>query len=561
MGLGAIFSLCVNLMIYPLKLYRRWKTCPKGAWVHLRLDGPVPIVAQPRPFWVREPYHPSLGDIRAVVDALIEDPKPEGLLVELQGELTSAATRTALVRELRRVRGTGKRLVIHLGRGGDSGTLLLSSVADRVLMAPATALGPLGFQVGSWFAREALDSLGVVPEVLAAGDFKTAGEPFTHRTMSEPQKEQLGRLLDVMWDELVDALCRGRNKERKDVERWLNLGLIDAENALSEKIVDAIAHDDEVPFLLNEKRAEKEATLVDAMTYLVARTTKLLPQIRRRPKVAVVEIKGAIVENSPVPSAQVAEEDVVIEALDAVREQPFDALALLIDSPGGGVLASEKIHRAVQRIAEKKPVVAVMGGVAASGGYYIASAAHHIVAQPTTITGSIGVVAFRAAVGPWLEKLGVHRETMVRGEKADLFSLTRPLNEGEKSTLEAHLAQAYDTFLQRVATGRKMTVERVKQIAGGRVWAGTDALNHGLVDALGGTDDAMRFLASKLDVEVGGLDKILVGGAQKPPWAYLLQGALPRMPGASVALRAMAFASQREQVFALWMPGLFGGDL
>jgi protease-4 len=162
------------------------------------------------------------------------------------------------------------------------------------------------------------------------------------------------------------------------------------------------------------------------------------------------------------------------------------------------VLASEKIYRAVAQLAEKKPVVACFAGVAASGGYYVSAPCHAIVAQPTTITGSIGVVAFRAAIGPLLARLGVASEVLTRGQHADLMTLSRELRDDERALLEAHLASAYREFVSLVARGRKRSVDEIMAVAGGRVWTGRDALDHGLVDALGGLDEALSQVSKRV---------------------------------------------------------------
>lgn len=518
----------VALLFFPLVWLRRSRAAQRDGWVHLELEGALVEFSQPtskleRALSVGGESAVSLHGIRSLIDEIVDDPRVAGLAVSLQRLELSAATRTGLRAELKRVRTAGKRLVVHLPRGGATGELLIASVADRISLGVRTSLGPLGFKMGGTYVRGALDRLGVVPEVLAQGAYKTAGEPLMRETMSDPQREQLGRILDELERELIDGLAEGRKVEIEVAKGWVNRGLIDADDAVSLGLVDELINDDQLPARLDAMRGsgEKhaaatpstvtpvvpgdastshhaddksadEARVTPATSYLKRRRTKLWKPLRPAKVIAVIEIHGAIVEKGMPSLGASASDTTLVKLIDAAREHPRIAGVILhVDSPGGGVLASEKIYRAVARLADKKPAVACFAGVAASGGYYVSAPCHAIVAQPTTITGSIGVVAFRAAVGPLLGRLGVASEVLTRGQHADLMTLSRELREDERSLLETHLANAYREFVGLVARGRKRSVEEILAVAGGRVWTGRDALDRGLVDALGGLDEAL----------------------------------------------------------------------
>jgi protease IV len=492
--LVALVRNLLRLLTVPTRLWARARACPPGAWVQLSIDGSIIELRRPRSRlpWARQ-QHPGLAldRLRELVDAMLADPSPAGLLVTIKRLHAPAAFRTAVYGELRRLRDAGRKVVIHLPGGGSSPELLLASAGSRVLLGAQTTLGPLGFHLSSLYFRDALDKAGLVPDVLAEGAFKTAGESLARNSMSEPQKEQLGRLLDVLYDEQLDALCQGRGVDREKAIAWLDRGLIDAEQAVSDGLADAAIHDDELLHLLEPSRSLGPARTIGAGSYLRRRARPLFVPLRRAPIIAVIEAHGPIVEHAPGRFGSFCDAEKLVDLVAQAEKNPnVVGVVLHIDSPGGGVLASEKIHRAVSRLASAKPVVSCFGGVSASGGYYIAAATHAIVARPTTITGSIGVVAARVLPGPLLERLGVKPEVLRRGAHADMMSMTRPFDEQERRLFEAELERAYKHFVALVARGRSKRPEDILPLAGGRVWTGRDALERGLVDRLGGLSEA-----------------------------------------------------------------------
>ncbi|MFO0659431.1 MAG: signal peptide peptidase SppA [Polyangiaceae bacterium] len=546
-------NLCA-LLVFPLFLLRRFRATPAGGWVHLEIEGQVVEIATPRSrlaqsFGSQQEQGLSLHGIRTLIDELIDDPRVAGLAVSIQRLEAPAATRTAIRAQLARLRAAGKRVLVHLPRGGSSGELLIASAADTIAMGIRTSLGPLGFKMGGTYVRGTLDRLGIVPEVLAQGTYKTAGEPLMRESMSDPQKEQLGRLLDELEHELLTGLVEGRRVSLEVARGWVDRGLIDAEDALSLGLVDELVHDDELKARLGaltlaanasppakakpsgatpvvpadattarqQDDDEAQASLVTpAVAYLTRRRSQLWKPLRPARKIAIIQVQGAIVEKGMPSMGASADDATLVKLLETAREHPRVAgVVLQVNSPGGGVLASEKIYRAVTRVADKKPTIACFGGVAASGGYYVSAPCHAIVAQPTTITGSIGVVAFRAAIGPFLERLGVVSEVLTRGEHADLMTLARPLRDDEKHILEHHLETAYREFVGLVAQGRKRTPDEIYGVAGGRVWTGRDALERGLVDSLGGLDEAIAQVRRRVG-DTKTLEPVLLSPPKSP---------------------------------------------
>jgi protease IV len=533
MLLGLPLRLIRNLLrvlFLPIAYLRRRRAGRLDGYVHVLAKGGLRDLSLPVPDlpWAK-PSGLSLQRFRSLVDALLDDPRPRGLLLTLHPMVASAAHRTALRREILRLRDGGKHVVVHLPLGGGSGELLIASAASRVVLGASTVLGPLGFATQALYAKKALEKLGVVPDVMHQGDFKTAGEGLYRDSMSEPQREQVGRLLDTFHGELVDALASGRGLDREEAIAVIDRGLITAKSAIPMRIADAIAHDDEILHLLGAERSEKPAITQPAGDYLARRTSPYFLSILQKPLVGVIEIHGGIVEGEKGPTGFAAAGEVVSLLEGAAKNPQIVGVLLHVDSPGGGVLASAKIHRAVERLALEKPVVAQFAGVAASGGYYVAAPCHAIVAESTTITGSIGVVAARIVLAPLLERLGITPEVLTRGARADLMNITRPYDDEERAVLDGFLAESYDEFVSIVAKGRNKPKEDILPLAGGRVWSGADALDRGLVDRLGGLGVAMEEVTKRLPPGKAAATPILLA-----PKLSLLRRLLPPLPGLSL---------------------------
>ncbi|MCS6900444.1 MAG: signal peptide peptidase SppA [Myxococcales bacterium] len=552
-----------RVALAPLRLWRRSRACPRGAWVHLVVEGEVSEIRRPQPLllWSRRPLGLGLDRLHALVDSLLDDPAPAGLLVTIRRLSASAAARTAFRSELLRLRAANKRVVVHLPEGGSVGELLLASAASRLIVGAQTTFGPLGFQAGALYWRNALDRVGLVADIHTQGDYKTAGENLALSAMSEPQREQLNRLLTVLHEELVGALADGRRVSREVAAGWIDRGLLSSEDALREGLVDAVLHDDEVLRFLEDSPSEKDAITVGAGTYLSRRSPRMFGPIYPRKTIAILEGCGPIVPRSPGVGAFFDAETTVQLIEKAAEANQVAGVVLYLDTPGGGILASEKIHRAVTRLAEKKPVVACFGGIAASGGYYVASGCHAIVARETTVTGSIGVVAARVLTGPLLERLGVRSEVVTRGAHADMLRSTRPFSDAERVIFRAELERAYHRFLSLVADGRKRALAEIEPLAGGRIWSGQDALARGLVDRIGGLEEALEEVRSRARLTREDAQPVL----WRPSGRHALGRLLELLPvGASLQTvldtvaplpeLALALASNREPVLALgWL--------
>lgn len=493
-------GLLVNLILLallPLRLLRRARAAPRNAWLKIVIDRGVVELGRKVPFWVRRKEPVSLQALRDLVKEASADARVKGILVRLEAFGNGSARATSLREVLLAARAGGKTVVVHMPHGGGTLAYYIASAADRVLLGPESEVDLTGFAVEASYLRGALDRVGVEPEVLARGRYKTAGEFLEQKSMSEAQREQIGALLDVAHDALIDALSAGRKVDRARAERWVDEAPWSARAALEAGLVDAVVYDDEVPRTLDASR-EEGAPLTPAGRYLARRSVRWAPLIRA-PYVAVVDIVGPIATEAPTTLVPMALEEPVCRALRAVREdRRAQGLLLHVSSRGGSALASDRMLREIKRVAEKKPVVAYLGDVAASGGYMVAVGAHAIVAQPTTVTGSIGVIAARFVLQPLLRRLGVATEVVKRGRRADMMSAVRPLSPDERAHFERHLDEIYDGFVAAVATGRNKSPADIEPLAGGRVHSGRDAHSHGLIDRLGGFDVAMEELKRRI---------------------------------------------------------------
>ncbi len=444
---------------------------------------------------------------------------------------------SALVRALGDLRAAGKLCVVYAERTGNAGAWL-GAVADHFWMTPEGHLDLLGVRIDTPFFRELLDRLHIRPEVVHAGRYKAVGEMLERAGMSDDAREALEGVVDDLYGELVAGLARGRAVDEAEARRWVDEGPYLAGEALEAGIVDALVYGDEIPARLAALSADPaaegdgepvEARLLPDSAYLRLSRPRfaLEPLLEGRPQIAVIPVQGLL--RSPDHSARPC-----VALLRRAAELPgVRAVVLRINSPGGDPLTSDLIWRAVGKLREVKPVVASLGDAAASGGYYVAMAANEIIAEPTTLTGSIGVVLAGLSFDELLDTVGVSFEGVGRGRHAAIYDPFRRRSDEERALLERQVRQLYRAFVQKAADGRSREVSELEEVAEGRVWTGAQALEHGLVDALGGPGLALeraRALAG-LAPDVG--EPVVLG----PPHPVLqrLRGGEP-MYGAGASL-------------------------
>ena len=437
-------------------------------------------------------------------------------------------------------KSSGKPVVAYLEHGGGQ-QYYLATAADRIFLMPTSPLDLMGVASYELFLRGTFDLIGVYPDFLHAGDYKTAGNLFTEETFTQPHREMSESLNADLFDQLVLDIATSRSRPASEIRALIAEGPFLPEDALAAGLVDELAYEDEVL-----ARDAEEQQPISGQDY--AKVSLRSVGLNTGPKIAIIHVAGVInTGRSGYNSTQgsVVGSDTVIENLrEARNDSTVRAIVLRIDSPGGSAIASDVIWREVVLTRADTPVIASMSDVAASGGYYIAMPAQAIVAQPATLTGSIGVVAGKFVVGEAFSKLGANIESVSQGRFAEINSPVRAFSSAERAKVQVQLAAVYETFVRKAAEGRSMTREELHAVAQGRVWTGRQGQQMGLVDELGSLDHAVAIAKQYADIEPEtGVELVIY-----PPARGLLETL--RRPLASVhnSLLASLFSSTEMHV-------------
>ncbi len=446
----------------------------------------------------------TFGELIAALRADIAAPTVRGFLFKLRGFTPTLAQADELSAMVAAARAAKKEVEVHAD-GLELSALGAFSGASRLILAPEATVMVPGLRVEVAFYRRLLASIGLEADFEAVGDYKSAGEAYTRDAMSDAARENLDALLDDLWAHLLRRVAAGRSLGEAKVEAALGAGLLDAEAAAKARLVDGAspfhAHLGGLEARLGRavvawpppREAPELGSIFDLMRLLGDAGGAGASD---GPAVAVLLAVGPIVdgreEADPFSGGPVVAAETFLDDLHAATTNPnVKALVLRVDSPGGSALASERIWQALHRASERLPVIVSLGAMAASGGYYIASAGDRIFASTSTLTGSIGVFGGKLVYRGLLEKVGVSSETLGRGRMHGLLSGLGRFSDEERGAFRASLEETYRTFIQRVSQGRNMGYDAVDAVARGRVWTGKQARERGLVDHLGGLDDAI----------------------------------------------------------------------
>ncbi len=451
----------------------------------LELSGAYPARARRRKFLEfppdLSPPPASLEDLEQKVIQLAKAPWLEGVVFRAEGLTINIATAYALRQQIAELKRAGKRTIFYLTQL-NLNTYYLACAADEIVMPAGAELVVNGLALQITFMRDALARYGVSLDKLAIEEYKNAADQFVLQQMSDAQREQYEALLTSFEATLLATIAKARKVETDVVKNWIDQGVTSAQQALKLGMIDRIAYEDE----LLDKRHKPFAA--------GARFLHLPSLAALEKRVAVISLLGAIIpgqsRRSPVPlpllgPVQAGSETLLRAFRAAEADDSTAAIVFYVDSGGGSALASDLIWREVKRINQRKPVIAVMGQLAASGGYYVLTHAEHVVAAPTTITGSIGVLASKLVLEGFNGKYGFNPEAVSRGRYALLYNSARPFDEQERELMQRYIGEVYDRFVSRVAEGRGLSKEKVNDIGRGRIWAGRDALKLGLVDEIG----------------------------------------------------------------------------
>lgn len=443
--------------------------------------------------------------------ALDKAAKNENIIgVYLEGGVMGA--NPGMAQELRQAlvefKESGKWVVAYGDSYGKT-AYYLSSVADSVLLNPEGNVDFGGMASQIMFYKDVMEKIGVKMQVFKVGTYKSAVEPFICTEMSPANREQVTSYLFSIWTNMLKDVAESRNMEVGKLNSLADsLTMIsEASVALNGGLVDKLCYMDEVKAILREKSGleDEDDDLVFASVADVAKSETLDEKVDEQ--VAVYYAYGEIVQSQGTGLGMSQEHQIVGEKMikdlqDLREDDDVKAVVIRVNSPGGSAFASEQIWREVCLLKEKKPVVVSMGGMAASGGYYISCAANRIFAEPTTLTGSIGIFGMIPDMSELMtEKIGLKFDVVKTNEMSDIGTMARPFNEAESAQMQKMINRGYDLFTKRVADGRGMAQDSVKLIAEGRVWTGEQGLNIGLVDELGNLDDAVAHAAELAKVE------------------------------------------------------------
>ena len=500
LGLAVLLSVAAFVVLYAL--VGREPAVPRDAMLVLRVGGnlaevaPADVVGYLR--GVRAPTVRSIVDDlrKAKVDARVKSVllKPTGFQSPLWGKVQEIRDAVLDFKQ------SGKPIYAHLEYAGDR-EYYLASAADKVFLMPVSSLDLQGVATYALFLRGTFDKIGAYPDLHHIGEYKTATNTFTEKGFTPAHREMDESLNRDLYEQIIRDVGDSREKTEAEMRALLDQGPFLPEDALAAGLVDAIAYEDQVDDEL-EGAAERR---LEGDDYSHVSLGSL--GLNRGPRIAVIYIAGAIAGGrngyDPIYGA-VAGSDTVIEHIrQARRDASVRAIVLRIDSPGGTTIASDAIWRELMITKNERadrPLIASMSDVAASGGYYVAMPAQVIVAQPSTLTGSIGIFGGKIVTGGVYEKLGANIEATSIGRHAEINSPARPYNADELKKLHEQLQAFYDQFVEKVAQARQTTPERIDALAQGRVWTGRQARQNGLVDELGGLDRAIAIAKQQANI-------------------------------------------------------------
>ena len=457
----------------------------------------------------------ALRDAVAALHRAAEDPRVAGLIARVQ----LAAAPPAVVQELREAILAFSAVKPSLAWAETyPGTLsyYLASAFGEIWMQPSGTVGLIGFASNAMFLREALEKAGIEAQFVARGEYKSAANVFTQDGFTDAHREAVTRMLESLQDQVWQGIGESRKIAPGKLDELADRAPLLRDDAVAAGLIDRIGFRDEAYARIAEMVGVEDISPEECdggdnpprlylTRYAGAARSRLTPPVppipgrRSKPTIAVVTLEGQIVNGRggpqllPIGPSSAGGDTIAAALREVAGDDSVSAIVLRVDSPGGSVTASETIWREVARARERgKPVVASMGSVAASGGYYASMGADAIVANPGTITGSIGVITGKLVVRDLKGRLGVGSDTVRTNANADAWSADAPFTPEQQAHREAEADLFYDDFVERVAEGRKMTVEAVDVVARGRVWTGADALQRGLVDELGGLRTAVR---------------------------------------------------------------------
>lgn len=492
-----VIRVLLRSFLSPLRLLKR-----PPDYVLFTLEGEYPDIPSPKQGFLRRKLlgkKLSLLELGERFEQVAHDRRVRGVVLHIADIKLSIAQIQTLRGFIVKLKESGKRVVAWASTY-DTGAYYVAAAADEVLIARGGSVGQLGLSRSFIFLADALERIGLKGDFVQISPYKTAPDMLTRTRMSDEAREMMNWLIDDTYSVIVDDIAADRKINPEQARELIDHSPYTDDSAMDAKAIDGVMNQEELPaYLGTEKRPARIVPYANCRKRLHPRHL-----VRPGGYVALIRVEGDIVDGRsgrpPVkPPFQIplflnpraGDLTVVQQVRRVLKDKRAKALVLYVDSGGGSATSSEAMSSALRQLAKKKPVVCCMSSVAASGGYYVATPAKYIVAQPGTITGSIGVLSGKIINEGMLEKLLINKEVLERGENATFYGSDRPFTVEEKERLLESIRHTYSLFLERVSNARSKTPEEIDAIGGGRVWTGRQALDNGLVDELGGLDTVL----------------------------------------------------------------------
>jgi protease-4 len=500
---------------------------------------------------VQSPATPTVRDIWTSLREAATDSRIKALVVQPRGLLIGWGRLQELRQEIANFKKSGKPVYAFL-QGPGSREYYLASVADKLYLSPDDMLDVKGFHIQEMYFKGTLDKLGIGVQVDHIGQFKDAGDMFTRTNMSPQTREVLNQVIDQIYGDFCTTTGSGRHKSADDMRALIDMGPFLAAQAKATGLVDALGYEDEVYADLKKKTGLSNINRTRIQSYFRAAPGS-------GDRLALLVGQGDILRgnlnDSPDASDTLSSASFIKIVQQLRNDHNVKGVLLRIDSPGGDAVASDEILHELKLLAAEKPLVISMSDVAASGGYFIALTGSPVLSYANTLTGSIGVLYVRPNIRGFLEKIGVSQDEISRGKLADMDSLDQPLSDAAQQKLHEFISATYRSFVTKVAAARKKSYDQIDALAQGRVWMGAQAQRNGLVDQLGGLDDAVALLRQKAHLAAGGKTNLVM----YPPRKTLLDMLANSSNDASID--SAAIAKLRKVVPGLPSPAILKGGL
>ncbi len=435
----------------------------------------------------------QFAELHSAIKRAKDDERIKSLLIIPTMMPISFAKAQELKKDIEDFKKSNKPVYAYFEITGNSG-YYIASAADKIYAPPTAMLFLSGFYAEMPFLKDTLEKMKIEPQLYHIGDYKSASDMFMRNNMSEAQKEAMDAVLNTLYSHFVKGMCENGRFAEDEIKRIIDKGMQTGNFLKESKLVDDFMYAEDVENLLKNINGNKDnLNQIEIASYIKDKRSAF--NVKAKNSIAVVIASGEIVDSGKGDTIVPERLNKLLD--EAEKDKEVKAIVLRVDSPGGSGLASDIIWEKVNKVKKTKPVIVSMSSVAGSGGYYISMGADGIVAEPTTITGSIGVITGKFVLRGLSDWAGVGWGMMKRGENADLFSQFQKFTPEQEQIIIEHMESFYRDFVTKAAKGRNMSYEEVHKIAQGRIWSGEDAIKIGLVDRLGGLDEAVEFAKEK----------------------------------------------------------------